>query len=770
MSDKVTESDAKSEDKKDIELEEKKMNEENKAQDKITTEQPAPEIETGKLKDDIKEGLEVKPKKVPIGGIQMPGFFTRSKSKDERNKESEEHVDAEATELLETKEDKKDDSLLSQARVKLPSLFRRSKAVDEDVEKSTAEPKEPPRPSAGRNFVDNFRKTLVSVLPNRNKDNTNMENKAGLASMETLDDNDKTADKGDDMKNISLDDKKEEEKQEVGEPEWQRFLKQYRKAISAVLLFLLLLIIILCISIPGKKVSYAAPIKDGRYVQAVTKCGMVEGLVEDSAIAFRGIPYARPPIGELRFQPAKPTNSLDYCWNGTLLAHNATDVCIQLLSNGTVFGVEDCLTVDVVTPYVRYDNPLPVVVLVGAETLVGGAPGKLRPSARYARTRDVLFVRPNFRLGALGFLATDALTRTERPPRSGNYALTDIIEALQWVQLNIRNFGGDPRQVTLFGHRAGATIVTALATTPDAHKLFSRAWAASPSALYPSLTLNEASAANAPYLAAVGCEQEDLADVLECLQTVDVERLVEAVPDVWRPPSPEDLPTKTENASARHHWMVIDGAILRENPATVWADDQRNLSVKLVLGTTAHAAASDKLLLRHTNWTEALVTAHVRASLPGNGTLASDALSMYEHTYKGLATMVSDIRTVCPLYAISTQMRGVPLYVVAHPRTNPVDPTITLADVDSDVDAILGRYEPKTPEQRRYVSALQQLFYHYVWHGAIVEAQGAADMLALGGGAQRLMVVDQDLLPARNYSQCDYWIRNDVVLRYAHLD
>lgn len=121
-------------------------------------------------------------------------------------------------------------------------------------------------------------------------------------------------------------------------------------------------------------------------------------LLEDSSFAFRGIPYARPPIGDLRFKYAQPLNNIDYCWNGTFLAHNATDVCLQVLSNGTIIGKEDCLTLDVVTPYVRYDNPLPVIVLIGAESLIGGSPGKMRPSARYARSRDVVFVRPNFRL------------------------------------------------------------------------------------------------------------------------------------------------------------------------------------------------------------------------------------------------------------------------------------------------------------------------------------------------------------------------------------
>lgn len=181
--------------------------------------------------------------------------------------------------------------------------------------------------------------------------------------------------------------------------------------------------------------------------------------MDDGAVAFRGIPYARPPLEDLRFRPALPLNDLNYCWNGTFLAHNATDTCLQIHSNGTTTGTEDCLTLDVVTPYVRYDSPLPVIVLIGAESLIGGSPGKMRPSARYARSRDVLFVRPNFRLGVLGFLALKTLSDLEYPPTSGNYGLSDIIEALRWVQLNIEHFGGDKNSVMLFGHRAGKAVL-----------------------------------------------------------------------------------------------------------------------------------------------------------------------------------------------------------------------------------------------------------------------------------------------------------------------
>lgn len=472
-------------------------------------------------------------------------------------------------------------------------------------------------------------------------------------------------------------------------------------------------------------------------------------ILEDGAVAFRGIPYALPPTGENRWKAAHPLDRIEYCWNGTLLTHNATDVCSQLNADGTIGGVEDCLTLDVVTPYVRYDTPLPVVVMIGGENLMGGSPAKMRPSPRYARSRDVLFVRPNFRVGSLGFLALEVLSKATHPPTSGNYGLSDIIQALKWVQLNIQHFGGDPKAVTLFGHRAGATLVTALASSKHAKSLFTRAWATSGGAIYPGKLLGESEQANLPYLETVPCKD------IECLQNQSVEAIIEAVPDTWRKP-PLDVPSVDEaDPSKRHEWLVLDGNIMKYHPAEVWANDD-GLPVKLVLGSTAHAAASDFLFMRHITWTPELIKAHVNDSLLGKLNLTEKIFEMYPSTYQGLVALVSDIRTVCPLLAIATQQKGVPFYVVTQTRGEQ-----NIADIDSDVDAILGRYEPHTPEQRRYVSAMQQLFYHYVWHGEILQTENIRN---------KVLVVEQDINPTTNYAHCDFWINRDIVPKFGQID
>lgn len=184
-----------------------------------------------------------------------------------------------------------------------------------------------------------------------------------------------------------------------------------------------------------------------------------------------------PPKGDRRFKAAEPIERIEDCWNRTLKASVPSSTCWQIFASGMVDGTEDCLTLDVITPHVHTENPLPVVVLIGADSFIGDSPNQLRPSLQLAHQRNVVFVRPNFRLGVLGFLTLDELSS------SGNYALTDILAALHWIQSNIENFGGNPRSVTLLGHRAGATIVTALTTSPKAKHLYARAWVTSGSAV-----------------------------------------------------------------------------------------------------------------------------------------------------------------------------------------------------------------------------------------------------------------------------------------------
>lgn len=611
-------------------------------------------------------------------------------------------------------------------------------------------------------------------------------NKAGLASMETLDDSLKDTEAGggggkdvtdkatakineDDLETVKLNETKDEDEKKDGagekskEPtkvpaEKQSLVEQIRAyqcspddwaIFGGILIFILLVGIICAFTFTGKTDITAAPVRDGKYIEAVTSCGLVEGLMEDSAYAFRGIPYAVPPVGEARWQPAHPIDSIEHCWNGTYKAHNTSQVCWQIYADGQVNGTEDCLKLDVITPHVRYDNPLPVVVLIGAESMTGDSPSKLRPSARYSRNRDVIYVRPNFRVGVFGFLALDTLSTSTHPRTSGNYALSDLLAVLKWIQLNIVHFGGNPKSVTLFGHRAGATLVSALVTSPRAKDLYTRAWATSGSAWFPGKPLTESERANAEFLDAAKCVDAT------CLRKTEDEELLDAVPDTWRRIW-SDLPAADENTTSRHEWLVLDGDILLQHPSAVWNQEPATTTPRLVLGTTMHESHSETLFAKHAKWTPELVREHIENSKIGAMNLTDEVLQRYNATYQGLVSMISDIRTVCPLLTIARAQPSVPFYVVTQPNHSEVP----LATVDDDAMAIMGRYEPKTPEQRRFVSAIQQMFYHYVAHGEMKQFEPR----------RRVLMVGQDALPMENYPNCDFWISKDVVPRYARID
>lgn len=117
--------------------------------------------------------------------------------------------------------------------------------------------------------------------------------------------------------------------------------------------------------------------------------------------------------------------------------------------------------------------------------------------------------------------------------------------------------------------------------------------------------------------------------------------------------------------------------------------------------------------------------------------------------------MISDIRVVCPLMTVASMKADVPFYVATQPRGN-------LADPDSDAAAILGTYAARTPEEKRHVSAMQQLFNHYVWHGEVAQADTS--------GANRVLIVGQDTLPQHDYPNCDFWIQKDIVPLYGRVD
>jgi para-nitrobenzyl esterase len=212
----------------------------------------------------------------------------------------------------------------------------------------------------------------------------------------------------------------------------------------------------------------AAPVK--------TESGLVSGVVADGVQSWKGIPFAAPPIGELRWRAPRPAAR----WTGVKEAKAYASDCMQLPfpSDAAPLGTppaEDCLYLNVWAPEKPAAPKLPVMVWIhGGGFVNGGSSPAVYDGSAFAR-RGIVFVSFNYRLGRFGFFAHPALSKETPDGPLGNYGYLDQIAALQWVQRNIAGFGGDSKNVTLFGESAGGGSVNTLMISPLAKGLFQKA-------------------------------------------------------------------------------------------------------------------------------------------------------------------------------------------------------------------------------------------------------------------------------------------------------
>lgn len=216
------------------------------------------------------------------------------------------------------------------------------------------------------------------------------------------------------------------------------------------------------------------------------------GAVEGEVASFKGLPYAAPPVGALRWQAPQPTTESSEM-------RTAFDYAAPCLQPSLPEASEDCLTLNVFRPF-GVDGPLPVMVFIhGGGFVTGTANDPLFDGAKLAQA-GLIVVTVNYRLGALGWLTHPALS----DGGSGNYGLMDQIAALHWVHDNIAAFGGDPGNVTLFGSDAGATSIALLMLSAQARDLFQKAILQSVPGRARLRSVQEAEAVARQFVAALG--------------------------------------------------------------------------------------------------------------------------------------------------------------------------------------------------------------------------------------------------------------------------
>jgi para-nitrobenzyl esterase len=304
-----------------------------------------------------------------------------------------------------------------------------------------------------------------------------------------------------------------------------------------------------------------------------TAQGEILGLVDGDTHVFLGVPFAAPPVGDLRLRAPRPPEAFDGLFDATKTAA----FCPQLGPlDGKYVGnaSEDCLTLNVWTPAATSDSPRPVMVWIhgGGYVIGSGAESGYVGRLLSERTGHVV-VTVNYRLGALGFLSLPELVGES--DGAGNFGLLDQRSALEWVQANIAAFGGDPENVTIFGESAGGASVCQHVVSPGSAGLFHRAILQSgPCDLV--VTEEEAFTAGAPLYGALGCAEGDLA----CVREADVATLVEALPTT-------DF---TVGSLGTGFYPVVDGDVLPEAPSALLEKGDFT-RVPTVLGTNADEAS-----------------------------------------------------------------------------------------------------------------------------------------------------------------------------------
>jgi para-nitrobenzyl esterase len=219
--------------------------------------------------------------------------------------------------------------------------------------------------------------------------------------------------------------------------------------------------------------------------QAKITGGAVSGVASDGISIFKGIPFAAPPVGDLRWKAPAPVKS----WTGVKKADAFSSACMQAAnSQGNTSPVsEDCLYLNVWTPASAANAKIPVIVWIHGGGFTGGSTSTSMYDGTGFAKKGVILVSLAYRLGPYGFMAHSDLSR-ESGHGSGTYGIQDLIAGLKWVQANIAAFGGDPGNVTIFGHSAGSAAVGFLAASPVSKGLFHRVIAMSGSSFTPLQT------------------------------------------------------------------------------------------------------------------------------------------------------------------------------------------------------------------------------------------------------------------------------------------
>jgi para-nitrobenzyl esterase len=494
-----------------------------------------------------------------------------------------------------------------------------------------------------------------------------------------------------------------------------------------------------------------------------------------SVIAFRGIPYAQPPVGALRWQAPQPPLP----WQGVREAQQPGSACTQRTSGlipffapmaeaygsrfeqPSVKSSEDCLYLDVWVPEWPVKRALPVMVwLHGGSNTVGSGTQSTYDGVSLTR-HGVLLVTLNYRLGAMGFFSHPELTAESPHHSSGNYGLLDQLAALNWVKQNIAQFGGDPDNVTLFGESAGAIDAARLMTSPLAAGLFKRVISESGPAFESGQTLSQAEAFGSAVSALAPGNAQSALEKLRALPATEVEALAVK--------AKEHFPSDNTAATA-------DGWVLPMAPQKAFLTGS-NQKVDLLIGLNGRelsafrlaAAAAAKASGSPSGAAESgALRRFLEAAHPYFGIWTNPAIAVYFgrillNKNAGLDGAANDLIGACPVGAIAslTRASGQHVFVYRFDRSIPGKGEAELGAFHSlEVPFVFGslrdrewQWLPSTADDASLSDLLQTYWTNFAKTGN-PNAPGLPNWPAWSDAEQEFLLVNQDasVTAQRNFS------------------
>jgi len=318
-------------------------------------------------------------------------------------------------------------------------------------------------------------------------------------------------------------------------------------------------------------------------VSIETDKGKVTGVFDEKAgvCSYKGIPYAAPPVGDLRFRSPREHDPWDTPVEAFAFSPDCPQKPMSLTPSKTLIGDEDCLYMNIWHAAGAEPGLKPVMYFLHGGGFTSGAGSwDIYDGTRMARYGDVVVVNVNYRLGPLGFLVHPAL---EDNGFKGNYGIQDQIFGLKWIRKNIAAFGGDPDNITIFGESAGGMSVAALVVSPETKGLYRRAIIESGPVQYFSKSADYLQEIGLKAAAEVGCG--DPATAAECLRSIDA---IELVNDL---PASLSLIADYEKSLNYFYEIAIDGKLIPDSPIRMIRRGEFPTDVPLIIGSNTDEAS-----------------------------------------------------------------------------------------------------------------------------------------------------------------------------------